>query len=167
MVERNFDNSKYFLKGDASLDGLPMEFPGLDGWKDSEDFLTHTATVPFNTDGRYQNFEVGYTDLAGHTASKQVDEFHVDKTMPEIVIADIEDKSANNGTVAPSITYTDINLDMEELELTLTGVNNGPVDYAALREAIHNGEKYIYADFEHIKVVDDVYTLYVLSLIHI
>ncbi|MDY4489827.1 MAG: carboxypeptidase regulatory-like domain-containing protein [Candidatus Faecousia sp.] len=161
VVERNFDNSKYFLKGDASLDGLPMEFPGLDGWKDSEDFLTHTATVPFNTDGRYQNFEVGYTDLAGHTASKQVDEFHVDKTMPEIVIADIEDKSANNGTVAPSITYTDINLDMEELELTLTGVNNGPVDYAALREAIHNGEKYIYADFEHIKVVDDVYTLYV------
>ena len=161
VVERNFDNSKYFLKGDASLDGLPMEFPGLDGWKDSEDFLTHTATVAFNTDGRYQNFEVGYTDLAGHTASKQVDEFHVDKTMPEIVIADIEDKSANNGTVAPSITYTDINLDMEELELTLTGVNNGPVDYAALREAIHNGEKYIYADFEHIKVVDDVYTLYV------
>lgn len=161
VVERNFDNSKYFLKGDASLDGLPMEFPGLDGWKDSEDYLTHTATVPFNTDGRYQNFEVGYTDLAGHTASKQVDEFHVDKTMPEIVIADIEDKSANNGTVAPSITYTDINLDMEELELTLTGVNNGPVDYAALREAIHNGEKYIYADFEHIKVVDDVYTLYV------
>ncbi len=161
VVERNFDNSKYFLKGDASLDGLPMEFPGLDGWKDSEDFLTHTATVPFNTDGRYQNFEVGYTDLAGHTSSKQVDEFHVDKTMPEIVIADIEDKSANNGTVAPSITYTDINLDMEELELTLTGVNNGPVDYAALKEAIHNGEKYIYADFEHIKVVDDVYTLYV------
>ena len=63
--------------------------------------------------------------------------------------------------MAPSITYTDINLDLEHVELTLTGVNNGPVDYAALKEAIHNGEQYIYADFEHIKSVDDVYTLYV------
>ena len=161
VVERNFNNESGTIDGEASLDGRGMEFPTISGWKDSDDYLTHTATVSFTTDGRYRNFVAFYKDLAGHAASTQADEFHVDKTMPEIVIADIEDKSANNGTVAPSITYTDINLDLEHVELTLTGVNNGPVDYAALREAIHNGEKYIYADFEHIKVVDDVYTLYV------
>lgn len=161
VVERNFNNESGTIDGEASLDGRGMEFPAISGWKDSDDYLTHTATVSFTTDGRYRNFVAFYKDLAGHAASTQADEFHVDKTMPEIVIADIEDKSANNGTVAPSITYTDINLDLEHVELTLTGVNNGPVDYAALKEAIHNGEQYIYADFEHIKSVDDVYTLYV------
>lgn len=161
VVERNFNNESGTIDGEASLDGRGMEFPTISGWKDSDDYLTHTATVSFTTDGRYRNFVAFYKDLAGHAASTQADEFHVDKTMPEIVIADIEDKSANNGTVAPSITYTDINLDLEHVELTLTGVNNGPVDYAALKEAIHNGEQYIYADFEHIKSVDDVYTLYV------
>ena len=161
VVERNFNNESGTIDGEASLDGRGMEFPTISGWKDSDDYLTHTATVSFTTDGRYRNFVAFYKDLAGHAASTQADEFHVDKTMPEIVIADIEDKSANNGTVAPSITYTDINLDLEHVELTLTGVNNGPVDYTALKEAIHNGEQYIYADFEHIKSVDDVYTLYV------
>jgi len=84
----------------------------------------------------------------------------LDKTAPVLTIEDVLDKSANNGTVAPRITYTDINLDLEEVEITLTGVNKGEVEYEAVKKDVEHGEELTYNDFAHTKDVDDVYTLY-------
>lgn len=164
VVERNFNNESGEISGTASDDGREVDFPLLSRWSDSKDYVTHTATVSFTTDALYQNFGASYIDLAGRESEATVDEFYVDKTMPVISITGVLDKSANNGTVAPDITYTDTNIDLTSIEITLTGANNGAVEYDAVKEAINHGERYVYDDFDHEKPIDDVYTLYVRAL---
>lgn len=164
VVERNFNNESGAINGTASDDGVVFDFPTLSGWTDSGDKMTHTATVSFTSDGLYQGFSATYTDLAARSTTATENTFVVDTVMPEITILGVEDKSANNETVAPAITYTDTNLDLDSVEITLTGANNGVVEYAATITTVHNGQTYIYADFDYEKAVDDIYTLNVYAL---
>ena len=161
VVERNFNNESGAIEGKASDDGKAFAFPTLGAWTDSANMTSHSAKVSFTSDGLYEDFVASYTDLAGNEGSDEADDFVVDTTMPEIVITGVEDKSANNGVVAPVITYTDTNINLESLELDLTGANNGVVKYSATITDIHNGQTYAYADFTYEKSVDDIYTLFV------
>lgn len=162
VVERNFNHKSGTIDGVATDDGKKVEFPTIQAssWQTEDDFMTHTATVPFAVDAFYEDFTAYYTDLAGHNAKAGTHDFYVDTTMPDLYISGVEDKSANNGTVAPHITYSDTNLDKKSIVITLTGANNGVVDYAAVKQNIKNGENYFYSDFAYEKGVDDVYTLY-------
>ncbi len=161
VVERNFNNETSVMNGAASNAGTTVTFPALSSWTESADYTTHTATVQFTEDALYEKFGITYTDLAGLSNKLAVSEFYIDQTMPVLNISGVQDKSANNGTVAPVITYTDLNLDAKNVKITLTGVNNGAVEFDAIKEATENGEKYSYYDFDHKKNVDDVYTLFV------
>lgn len=161
VVERNFSNESGAIEGKASDDGKAFAFPTLGAWTDSANMTSHSAKVSFTSDGLYEDFVASYADLAGNEGSDEADDFVVDTTMPEIVITGVEDKSANNGVVAPVITYTDTNINLESLELDLTGANNGVVKYSATITDIHNGQTYAYADFTYEKSVDDIYTLFV------
>ena len=69
------------------------------------------------------------------------------------------DKSANNGTVAPVITFTDTNYNGNAISYTLTGVSNGKVNYSSSISDIANGQRVTFADFEKIQKVDDIYIL--------
>ena len=69
------------------------------------------------------------------------------------------DKSANNGTIAPVIAFTDTNYDENAISYTLTGVNNGKVTYSSTIANITNGQRVTFADFERIQKVDDIYIL--------
>lgn len=162
VVERNFDPETIAtITGTATHDGKAINFPGENAtWHTASDDVTHTATITFNTDGEYE-FDVSATDLANHSNQAEVDPFVVDKTNPEILITGVEDQSANNGVISPSISYTDVNLDLSTLVITLTGVNRGVADYPATRSTILHGQNYLYDDFAHEKLVDDIYTLYV------
>ena len=68
-------------------------------------------------------------------------------------------KFANNGTVAPVLTFYDTNFNPDAVSITLSGVNNGTVNYVGAYQEIANGRRFTYADFEHTKQVDDIYTL--------
>ena len=93
----------------AQLDGAAASVPGVSGWSGSGD--THVATVSYSADADY-TFTISATDLASNVSDPYATEsFTVDQTKPTVEITNIEDRSANNGEVAPVITLNDINFD--------------------------------------------------------
>ena len=157
ITEHNFNAADVNTAITASLEGRGVASPGLGGWSTRGD--VHTASVTFSADADY-TFDVDYTDLAGNAAADyEQDRFTVDQTAPELEFFDIEDKSANNGVVAPGVRYSDNNYTENGVEITLEGANNGEVALNADRSSIPNGESIKMADFERIKENDDLYTM--------
>lgn len=155
--EHNFNGSEVQTAISAALQSQGISAPGVNGWSTSGD--VHTATVHFGTDGDY-SFTVNYTDLAGNAATAHtVDTFTIDQTKPEIEIFDIEDKSANNGTVAPGVRYSDVNYNENDVTLTIKGPKHSATTVDGSRSSIPNGQSIKMADFAHEESVDDVYTL--------
>ena len=134
-----------------------MSFPATSTWTSNGD--THTATINYSSDSKY-TFDIEFLDMAGNPiADYTTEEFFVDKTAPTLEISGVADKSANNGTVAPVVTYSDTNFNKDAVNIELSGVSNGKVNYAGSAEDIANGQKFTYADFEKVQNVDDIYTL--------
>lgn len=157
VTEHNFDPSKVTVSGQAADQAGAISFPGISSWNDNGD--THTATLSFNSDGVYK-FTVDMSDKAGNVSSTVTeDEFHIDKTMPEITITGVANESANAGDVAPQITFKDENYDRNSANVTLVGANNGVVDYPGSFTESNQGQTYTFENFKTTEKVDDVYTL--------
>lgn len=177
-------NGKYFAKAriativikEHNFDVERVDFSALTAYLDKNEIAkpeikwehngnTHTATISFAVDGDY-TFDVKMTDKAANE-SKDADygnsvagkEFVVDLTAPKLDITGVADKSANNGEVAPVITYSDINFNKEAVSIALSGINNGKVDYTGKYTDAEHGQTYTYANFEKVQKVDDIYTL--------
>lgn len=158
IKEHNFDDARVKNLGVATDNNNPSTFPTISAWKDNGDD-THTATITYNADSKY-TFDIEFVDKAGNSIEDYTPvEFYVDKTAPTLEISGIADKSANNGTVAPVVSYSDTNFNKDAVTITLTGINNGKVDYTASYDDIANGQTYTYANFEKVQKVDDIYTL--------
>lgn len=157
IVEHNFDSSRVNVVGTATDNGIALSFPATSTWTSNGD--THTATINYSSDAKY-TFDIEFLDMAGNPISDYTpEEFYVDKTAPTLEISGVEDKSANNNTVAPVVTYSDTNFNKDSVNIELSGVNNGKVNYAGSVEDVTNGQKFTYADFEKVQNVDDIYTL--------
>ena len=157
IVEHNFDSSRVNVVGTATDNGTALSFPATSTWTSNGD--THTATINYSSDSKY-TFDIEFSDMAGNPiADYTTEEFFVDKTAPTLEISGVADKSANNGTVAPVVTYSDTNFNIDAVNIELSGVSNGKVNYAGSAEDIANGQKFTYADFEKVQNVDDIYTL--------
>lgn len=155
--EHNFNAADVNAMITASLQGSGASVPRLGGWTTRGD--SHTASVTFSADADY-TFDIEYTDMAGNAAADYTqDSFTIDQTAPEIEFFDIEDKSANNGTVAPGVRYSDINYTADGVEITLEGAENGITSIDGTRSGIPNGQSIKMADFAHEESVDDVYTM--------
>ena len=163
IKEHNFDVERVdFSALTASLDKNEIAKPEIK-WEHHGN--THTATISFAVDGDY-TFDVKMTDKASNE-SKAADygnsvagkEFVVDLTAPKLDITGVADKSANNGEVAPVITYSDVNFNKDAVSIVLSGINNGKVDYNGKYTDAEHGQTYTYANFEKIQKVDDIYTL--------
>lgn len=158
IKEHNFDSARVKNLGVATDNNNPSTFPTISAWKDNGDD-THTATIIYNADSKY-TFDIEFVDKAGNSIEDYTPvEFYVDKTAPTLEISGVADKSANNGTVAPVVSYSDTNFNKDAVTITLTGINNGKVDYTASYGDIANGQTYTYANFEKVQKVDDIYTL--------
>lgn len=105
-------------------------------------------------------FDVAITDKAGN-ASVDFEEqtFYVDTTTPVLEITGVENNSANNGDVIPVLTYSDTNIDLDSVSITLTGANREEVTLDGSYATITNGQVFTFANFEEIESVDDIYTL--------
>lgn len=163
IKEHNFDVERVdFSDLTASLDKNEIAKPEIK-WEHNGN--THTATISFAVDGDY-TFDVKMTDKAANE-SKDADygnsvagkEFVVDLTAPKLDITGVADKSANNGEVAPVITYSDVNFNKDAVSIVLSGINNGKVDYNGKYTDAEHGQTYTYANFEKVQKVDDIYTL--------
>lgn len=159
VTEHNFNASEVNAMITARLQGSGVSAPGVGGWSTRGD--VHTASVTFSEDADY-TFDIEYTDLAGNAAAEYTeDSFTVDKTAPEIEFFDIEDKSANKGTVAPGVRYSDVNYTEAGVDITIEGAKDEH-SVTALdgeRSGIPNGESIKMADFAHTEDNDDVYTM--------
>lgn len=157
IVEHNFDSSRVNVVGTATDNGTALSFPAISTWTSNGD--THTATINYSSDSKY-TFDIEFLDMAGNPiADYTTEEFFVDKTTPTLEISGVADKSANNGTVAPVVIYSDTNFNKDAVNIELSSVSNGKVNYAGSAEDIANGQKFTYADFEKVQNVDDIYTL--------
>lgn len=157
--EHNFNASEVNAQITARLQNRGVSAPGIGGWSTRGD--VHTASVTFSADADY-TFDVDYTDLAGNAAADyDQDSFTIDQTDPEIEFFDIEDKSANKDTVAPGVSYSDINYDENGVKITIEGAEPDHSEEAVdgRHTDIPNGESIKMADFEHTEDNDDVYTM--------
>lgn len=156
ITEHNFDAARAVISGTASGVDTPI-FPTASAWSTSGD--VHTATIRYGTDGHYV-FNISFNDMAGTPiANYEGDEFTIDTTDPVLSIEGVVNNTAYSDEVAPEIIYSDINLDMESIVISFTGSNVGEVSYEFEDGNIENGIHRIYSDFEHIKEVDDIYTV--------
>ena len=157
IKEHNFNAAEVNSQITAALQGSGISAPGVGSWSNSGD--THTASVTFSDDGDY-TFDIDYTDLAGNAAADYTqDSFTVDKTKPEVEFFDIEDKSANNGVVAPGVKYSDVNYLESGVEIKIEGAEHESKELTGSRSSIANGESIKMNDFEYTQDNDDVYTM--------
>lgn len=158
IKEHNFDDARVNVIGVATDNGATSTFPTESKWT-SVGNDTYTATIAYTADSKY-TFDIEFRDKANNSIDDYTpEEFYVDKTAPNLEIYGVADKSANNGDIMPVITYSDTNFDKDAVTITLTGINNGVVDYSGSYTDIANGQTYTYANFEKIQKVDDIYTL--------
>lgn len=158
IKEHNFDDARVKNLGVATDNNNPSTFPIISAWKDNGDD-THTATITYNADSKY-TFDIEFVDKAGNSIEDYTPvEFYVDKTAPTLEISGVADKSANNGDVAPVISYSDINFNKDAVSIVLSGINNGTVNYNGAYDDAEHGQTYTYSNFEKVQSVDDIYTL--------
>lgn len=157
VTEHNFDKDRIVITGNATDNGKAVAFPAITGWTAKGD--VYTTTINYKADAEY-TFDIMITDKAGNIDDTYKEEtFFVDKTVPEIEITGVANNSANNGKVAPVITYSDTNFTENGVTVTLTGVNKGGVDYSRGVTNVANGQTMSYENFKNVKDVDDIYTL--------
>lgn len=157
ITEHNFSPGEVTVTTTAQLDGAAASVPGVSGWSGSGD--THVATVSYSADADY-TFTISATDLASNVSDPYATEsFTVDQTKPTVEITNIEDRSANNGEVAPVITLNDINFDSGKTVVYLTGANKGEVDTTGMytSTASNKGQTLTFYNFK--ENMDDIYTL--------
>ena len=103
---------------------------------------------------------VNCTDLAGNTATNYIsDVFIIDKTIPTVTFSGVEDHSANNAEVAPTVVYGDKYIDIERSNVQLRGANNGVITVGSSITPTEDGFTVNYSDFAHDKSMDDLYFL--------
>lgn len=158
ITEHNFTESRVNVIGRATNEGSDIAFPSLSGWSQNGD--VYTATIACSADALYQ-FDVECLDKAGNTTEPFVgEEFYIDKTFPVVEIWGIENESANNGTVAPSVTLSDLNYDINGVKLELVGANRGQVAAEGTFVEQLNGQIFHFADIPAVQSNDDIYTLH-------
>ena len=175
IQEHNFDANRVHVIGTRSDNGAEAVFPTVSGWNSMGD--THTARIQYAEDGFY-TFSIEGNDKAGNTmAEYQQENFYVDLEAPIIKFENIQDRKGYNGAVVPVIQIADKNLDMDSIEVTLTGINTGEAVileksgtnrtgnylYTTERKTIDGlpGIEYTFEDFAHEEAVDDIYILHV------
>ncbi|MDR1067557.1 MAG: hypothetical protein LBL35_09060 [Clostridiales bacterium] len=155
--EHNFETGRVLVSGTAVNRGAPFPYPAVSQWASNGD--RRIASITYSSDAEY-DLSVAYTDKAGNAAVNYEQEpFFLDATAPLLTISGVRHQSANNGVVAPVITYSDTNLVQESVKISLVGANKGPVKLNG--EYAKNGDAYTYVfkDFARTKENDDIYSL--------
>lgn len=160
VTDKNIDSDllKNSVKITALLNGKAITAPTSDKWSTSGN--TSTCIVEFNEDADY-TIEAVVSDKAGNSKQYTKEAFTIDTKAPEILITGVEDKSANKDAVVPIVEYSDVNLNDEKVEITLTGANKGNIPINKENFTITNGSRISINNFADNTELDDddLYTL--------
>lgn len=134
--------------------------PSVSGWSETRERAEWQASARFGGETHYQ-LGVEASDLAGNVAEPyDSGEFVIDMTAPQVSIGDVEGQMAYAGTVAPTIDYSDTNLDALVSSFTLTGARQGDTFLPGASETASATEKSVsLGNFPFEVERDDVYTL--------
>ena len=153
VKEHNFDPAQIHIYTTASSSQAPQ----IGSWVSHGDM--HTAKLHFTHDAVY-TLQVEGMDLAGNTAGERVNEqFTLDKTSPDIAISGVKDKSANSRRVAPAVTISDTNIELDTVQITLTGANTGKHDINTMASVHTEKEGMVVQFYDFAKGMDDIYLL--------
>ncbi len=160
VKDANFDPEGVIIDAmEGNDEWYPDELPELGSWTVDEENGTATAVMNFDKDGDY-GFKVQATDKAGNESEEVTSgRFVIDTVAPVLKITGVEDHSANKGRVAPIISFSDLNMKLEDQKITIRGTKNGEVHPVYQREKIPNGFLIRYDNFAQTKEMDDVYTM--------
>lgn len=126
--DTNFNPNKVKIKVTSVDNGNTVEMSG-NSW--SSDGIVHSVTIPFDSDGDYK-IEAMCSDKAGNVSNNINDnDFVIDMTAPTLDISNVQDLSANNTDVNPVIQFNDTNIDFDNVEYSVTGLQNGVVSAKA------------------------------------
>ncbi len=134
--------------------------PSVSGWSETSERAEWQTSAHFGGETHYQ-LSVAASDLAGNVAEPyDSGEFVIDMTAPQVSIGDVEGQVAYAGTVAPTIDYSDANLDALVSSFTLTGARQGDTFLPGASETASATEKSVsLGNFPFEVERDDVYTL--------
>ncbi len=159
LTEKNLDPNSAGVKVTltAVQDGNAIALPTVSSWHSNG--TEHTATISYVADAVY-SFDITVTDKAGNQAIDFPQEsFCVDKTAPELNISRVEDGTAYAGEIAPYLSFSDVNFDPEQVEITLTSANRGSLTPNGQQQNDKKGGSFQFANFPEEKEQDDIYTL--------
>ncbi len=155
IKEISFDDKLVEITAQPLNEGGAL--PAVGGFSSSDD--QNIASITFDEDGTY-GYVVNCTDLAGNKAENYIsDVFIIDKTAPEVTFSGVENYSANNAEVAPTVKYGDKYIDIDASSVTLRGSNNGIVTVGNSISQTEDGFMVSYSDFAHDKSMDDLYIM--------
>ncbi len=157
IKEKNFDENqvKILTEGDG-------KGPVLTEFSTEKDL--HKAKICYQESGEYI-LNISCTDRAGNQSEEfQSEKFCVDLDIPEIIILNLRDKSANRDTVAPFIQIRDLNYQMGGFAIDITGSNNKKLDVKKTVKRTKQGESIQIADFPREAKADDIYKLSVTAV---
>lgn len=162
ITEKNLDpngadKSRVKITITATQDGSAVTLPTVSSW--SSNGTQHTATVSYTADAVY-TFDIAVTDKAGNMSADFAQQsFCVDCTAPELTITQVRDGAAYAGEIAPLVTFSDVNFDADQVEITLTSANKGAVTPNGDLTSDKKGGQFLFRNFPMEKEQDDVYTL--------
>ena len=162
VMDRNFSPdfaSATATAADAS--GAQVSAPGSAAWNEDESRQQWSSSLYFGNELHY-TMRVEVTDLAGNAAEAYEEpEFIIDMTAPEVSIGGVSDRTAYSDVAAPTISYSDTNLDALMATYTLTGGRRGSDTYVSgvVEQATTTTKDVTFPDFEHTLDNDDVYVL--------
>ena len=151
VTEHNFDTN------DFALAVAPISKNAV--WTHAGDI--HTAHITFDEDNAYQ-IQCACIDKAGNIANGEMEkEFILDTTAPILDIKGVVDGSANSGSITPIITALDLNMDSENVTISVvTGTGeavNIAVETTAINDSSGIGYQFILCDMTTKK--DNIYQL--------
>lgn len=151
VAEHNFDTN------DFALAVAPISKNAV--WTHDGDI--HTARITFDEDNAYQ-IQCACIDRAGNTANGEMEKaFILDTAAPVLDIKGVIDGSANSGSITPIITALDLNMDSENVAISVvTGKGesvNVAVETTAINDASGIGYQFLLSDMNAKK--DNIYQL--------
>lgn len=164
--EHNFDVSRVVFSQTAGLDGTNIAVPSA-SWTNNGD--VHTATIVFDQDGDY-TFDVSVTDKAANVSgganygdSVAANDFVIDQNITKPTISGIDNGSAYESGILPSISFDDVNYDRYEVQLLRTRLGEIDADVTAdFMKGINENTQGVsgtFDTFEEVVENDGIYTL--------